>query len=188
MNNDYLWNKSGNDPEIERLEELLTEFRYSGDSSASNVIEFPRKATRDYKPWVFSIAASLAIAASALGLWSLVSAGSDAVPENAAQVQPGPAKADVPVFTQPELDTGTTDTAVRPQAALSARLQRASVRIKPRSVGKQRPEKADVAPALTKEERFAYNQLMLALSITSSNLQTVRESIDGAADTDTKER
>jgi hypothetical protein len=48
------------------------------------------------------------------------------------------------------------------------------VRSKPRTKANSESAK----PTLTKEERYAYDRLMLALSITSSNLRLVADKID----------
>lgn len=189
MKNDYLWDKTGTDPEIERLEGLLAEFRYSVDpAAASNVIEFPGRVRSDLKPWIFSIAACIAVAASALGLWSFYLTGGDAAASDVAQVQTETEEVVLPVIPLAEPETKTKVTAVNPRSPTAARPQKASLRSRSGRAVQQRIKEAHAPSALTKEERFAYNQLMLALSITSSNLQTVRRSIDGNEISDTEKR
>ena len=64
MKEDYLWDRSGNDPEVERLEEMLSVFRHTAEiAPRSNVISFPMTRSYVRKPWVLAIAAGVASAA-----------------------------------------------------------------------------------------------------------------------------
>ena len=63
MNEEYLWDKSGEpDPEIQELEEILGPLRYQ-----PRPLELPAPRRNNYLPW--AIAASLLIALMAGGLW-----------------------------------------------------------------------------------------------------------------------
>lgn len=62
MNDDYLWDKSGEpDPQIQQLEKILGTLRYQ-----PKPLQLPRQ--RNYRPWL-AIAATVAIALLATGLW-----------------------------------------------------------------------------------------------------------------------
>lgn len=62
MNDDYLWDKSGEpDPQIQQLEEILGTLRYQ-----PKPLNLPHR--RNYLAWL-AIAASIAIALLAAGLW-----------------------------------------------------------------------------------------------------------------------
>lgn len=62
MNDDYLWDKSGEpDPQIQQLEEILGTLRYQ-----PKPLQLPRQ--RNYRPWL-AIAATLVITLLAGGLW-----------------------------------------------------------------------------------------------------------------------
>jgi hypothetical protein len=62
MNDDYLWDKSGEpDPQIQQLEEILGTLRYQ-----PKPLQLPRQ--RNYRPWL-AIAATLVIALLAGALW-----------------------------------------------------------------------------------------------------------------------
>jgi hypothetical protein len=68
MNEDYLWDKSGEpDPQIQQLEEILGTLRYQ-----PKPLQLPQQLStarrRNYVPW-FAIAATVAIALLAGGLW-----------------------------------------------------------------------------------------------------------------------
>ena len=58
MNEDYLWDRSGEpDPEIERLEKLLSPFRY------------PERPARRWRPFVLAAVGTLAAASVAIAVW-----------------------------------------------------------------------------------------------------------------------
>lgn len=62
MNDDYLWDKSGEpDPQIQQLEEILGTLRYQ-----AKPLQLPRR--RNYFPWL-AIAAAIVITLLAGGLW-----------------------------------------------------------------------------------------------------------------------
>lgn len=62
MNDDYLWDKSGEpDPQIQQLEEILGTLRYQ-----PKPLKLPRQ--RNYLPWL-AIAATIVLALLAGGLW-----------------------------------------------------------------------------------------------------------------------
>ena len=68
MNDDYLWDRSGEpDPEIQRLEELLGTLRYQ----PKPLRPLQLRPRRNYVP-LLAIAATLAIALLAGGLWLLL--------------------------------------------------------------------------------------------------------------------
>jgi hypothetical protein len=62
MNDDYLWDKTGEpDPQIQQLEEILGTLRYQ-----PKPLKLPRR--RNYLAWL-AIAATVVIALAAAGLW-----------------------------------------------------------------------------------------------------------------------
>jgi len=68
MNDDYLWDKSGEpDPQIQQLEEILGTLRYQ-PKPLQLPEELPTSRRRNYFPWL-AIAATVAIALLAAGLW-----------------------------------------------------------------------------------------------------------------------
>jgi hypothetical protein len=74
MNEDYLWDKSGEpDPQIQQLEELLGTLRYQ-----PRPLNLPRR--RNYLPALLAIAATVVIALLAGGLWLQLSKSTDSIP------------------------------------------------------------------------------------------------------------
>ena len=87
--------------------------------------------------------------------------------------------------TEVEFDGGTVAIATNVKLGHTRQFrpkpQKALVAVK-RMVDKNEPVK------LTNEEKFAYNQLMLALSITGSKLKLVQDTIDRIENTSTSDR
>ncbi len=76
MKEDYLWDKTGEDPEIERLEKALTVFRYQETEPPAlpaKIIPFERKTPRGFFRLAFAFAACAAIAIISLGVWLQIS-------------------------------------------------------------------------------------------------------------------
>ena len=186
MNDEYLWQKTGKDPEIESLENALAVFRYREDPPPSPPVE---KAVSLVRPsrWRISLplafATCVGIAVLAVGLQQAIKDSS----EDAA------GKLEEIVFVQGSTDAEELPPPVQPPAPPSQKSDRPTTPsgIRRPKLGRtnaafrRKPKVKDGAPkdtiaALTKEERFAYRQLMLALSITGSQLKIVKNTIDGS--------
>ena len=73
MNDDYLWDKSGEpDPEIQKLEEILGTLRYQPQA-----LNLPRR--RNYLP-LLAIAATVVMALLAGGLWTQIQTNEPIIP------------------------------------------------------------------------------------------------------------
>jgi len=184
MNEEYLWSKKGSDREIETLESLLSEFRFKEDSPpelpAENIVNVSSQFKRR-----FSWAALFATAAVAVVLgmiWISRSTG-DIIVDAANTSIPT-----FPVSTASEKQTEATNSYQPP-------VQKASLPSlkKPRfvkTIFRTRRDMRDPQPTvaktenLTRDERYAYDRLMLALSITGSKLKVVQDTIDRKGDLD----
>jgi hypothetical protein len=188
MKQDYLWDRSGSDDEIERLEGLLSVFRHNEAApSKSIVIEFPVHGLNGGKKWLFAVAASLAIGAFAIGAWRVSTDVDDAsaIAEATSAVEtPSVNSSPAAVVKEVDLSRAAIRAAAytpRPTKARGTR-RRASFAVlgkHPKLAGK---------PSFTKAEVQAYNQLMLALSITGSKLQIVKDSVNGFDEKDTNNK
>ena len=185
MNDEYLWQKTGKDPEIESLENSLAVFRYRQDAPP---IFSAERAIAIEKPSRWQITLPLAFA-TCLGIvvlaasWILISRdGSNPAgkPDELVFVQGSGDSPDVtPEVQLPEAPVRDAEVPRRPANSGHKKIGRTS------AVLRRRPKIKDAAPrdsiaALTKEERFAYRQLMIALSITGSKLKIVKNAIDGS--------
>jgi hypothetical protein len=103
MNDDYLWDKSGEpDPEIQELEEILAPLRYQ-PKPLELPNNFPR---RNYFP-LLAIAATVLIALLAAGIWLRVKKQETEPPQEAKSVVPS-------VYKVPEIVKKNTDLSSKP--------------------------------------------------------------------------
>jgi hypothetical protein len=192
MNEDYLYNKTGEDAEIENLENLLKDFRLQNTKAPmlpANIAIFQPKPRRKVFRYAFAIAASLLIAIM-IGVWAKFSkiennfvADSIEVKENqkdeVVSVNIEPKKPENVVFNpinKPNRkfeNKRITPTKFIQKAVFQNVNLKSRIKIQPTKV---LPNKQIFN--FTDEEKFAYEQLKLALSITGSNLKTVKEKID----------
>lgn len=194
MNNDYLWNKTGSDAEIERLEQKLSVFK-SKKVSPLPLLQVSEKAQRPWlRPFAFGAVGLASACLLLVGLWvGFRPSKSDSVPIAVMQ-EP----IELPVLSANPKDTNqeTEKVQKKPEIPQYVPLIYRDFSSKPRSPGftsgtarqirqsniskyPNRTVKTSFAE-LTEDERNAYKQLMLALSITGSKLRMVKDKIDGA--------
>jgi hypothetical protein len=153
MNDDYLWDKSGEpDPEIQELEEILKPLRYQ-----PTPLELPREVRRrNYLP--LAIAATILIALLISGIWLRLRRETAVVPplQQASSSEPSVFKEETPT---PEVVLRNTD------------LQKQSV-----------PKRSN-RRIFTKQEReealAAKEQVMLALRLASEKLKLAQRRTQG---------
>jgi hypothetical protein len=155
MNEDYLWDKSGEpDPEIQQLEEILGTLRYQ-----PKPFEMPRDVPaprrRSYFP-LLAIAATLLVALLAGGIWLRVRTHNEPQPH---YVQlPAPPVEEKPIAREPE------KTPTAPKQSVAAN---------------RVPRKRSSAPVLSTREReealAAKQQLMIAFRLASEKLNLVHK-------------
>lgn len=153
MNEDYLWDKSGEpDPEIQELEQILAPLRYQ-----PKPLELPVVPRRNYSV-PLAIAATILIALLAAGLW-LRARKQNVAPQQ--QAQSGPS---VPsVLEEKETPTPARETAK-------------NIDVPRKRIHRQRP-------VLSKREReealAAKEQVMLALRLASEKLKLAQRRTQG---------
>lgn len=196
MKEDYLWDKTGSDPAIEKLETALSVFRCEKNAPPAvpaKVLPFVKKdASRKGFPILRAIAACLAVTSISLGVWLFVSNAGREVAGGVQQeplIKPEAARPITPLSeSQPTTKPKTDDEPVikktlyiEPKSsAKSALLIKSSAKNAGRNKFSNRKLKnIEKVIRLTEEEKYAYEQLMLALSITSKKLKLVKEKIDG---------
>lgn len=189
MNEEYLWNKTGGDAEIEGLENALKVFSYKQNATP----ELPAKTfviTEKPGRRVFRLGFALAFAAAFV---VVVSVAWFMVPNRKAGVVRDSAKVIAP---QPAV-IPAVDAPPAPNAELSMQNNIPTI-VKARHLARPTAkrtttvaiQKKDINPAinLTAEEKYAYGQLMLALSITESKLRIVKDTITGNEEMKTVEK
>jgi hypothetical protein len=187
-NEDYLWDKTGSDPEIESLENTLAVFRCQEKAPPelpAKVLPFVKKdSPRTFFRFAYAAAACLALVAVALGLWLRISVPKQEPAADLAEIaSPRPENASPPAeIPAPAVVLPATVTAEPGDGTPRPSFKLRAVRIK-KPVAEARVTREikvkNTIVALSKEEKYAYDQLMLALSITGSKLKLVSDRIDG---------
>lgn len=187
MNEDYLWNKTGNDAEIENLESLLSQFRYQ-ETSAPNILpekvsEIEQSPKRPFfsLSFAFSFASSVAFIMILLGVWFQFSIKSpEKIGDLSKSITPE-IKIVLPVEQEKEVlpeDFSRNSEKIEKPTFIKAKSSEPKNAAQKTFFIKKKGEKPKAETLeLTEEEKFAYDQLMLALSITSSKLKMVKDKI-----------
>jgi hypothetical protein len=194
MNEEYLWNKTGNDAEIENFENALAVFRYKENAAPSlqpaKVVPFKREKRGRVLKFAFAVAACLGLAVVSLGVWLQISADKISNETNLADTKTVQEKIPQPVdsnVSQPE-ETTADNIAASPRQTVKRKFIKANkiapaISYQQKTVAKNYKSPKQTEVNLTKEEKYAYNQLMLALSITSSKLRIVKDKIENTEQT-----
>jgi len=186
MKKDYLWDKTGEDPEIERLENALAVFRYQGGEPPAlpaKIIPFERKAPRGFFRLAFAFAACAAFVIASLGVWfqfpnKKIEVANDSTETIAPQIIEK-VSAETPVKKSDDLIVEKVEVPKQSLKSNVAKVKKpvpAIVRQNKLTVQNVAVKKPTVK--LTKEEKYAYSQLMLALSITSSKFKMVKDKVE----------
>ena len=201
MKKDYLWDKTGSDPEIEKLENALKAFRQTDKTPpaipAKTAPVKKIESKRGIFPFAFAFAASVTFVLILVGVWFQIADGGNSSQNNlvktdsqktseVAQVETIETKSEIPVQAEEKQITKVVEKPTikrKPKVYKTRKSIKRKVRPtkKVKIAKKQKqtvPAKTELAE-LTEEERYAYNQLMLALSITSEKLNLVKEKVQG---------
>ena len=162
MNDDYLWDKTGEpDPQIQELEQILGTLRYQ-PKPLEIPKDVPQPRRRNYFPWL-AIAASVLLAIIAGGIWLSVRSRGDVTPNEAKVTPPARVEEKAP---QPAGTISPQPTQPKPSS------HEAVI-----TVNKHRTRPS--APVLSKQEReealMAKEQLMIALRLTTEKLSLVHK-------------
>ncbi len=205
MKEDYLWDKTGNDPDIERLENALQVFRCKETAPPqlpllpAKVLPFRKEEPSLSSPQparrrIFSFAIAAAAACLVFGVIALsvfrlqILNNKERIQANltekaAPEIVAPPAVKEQPVILKN--DDSARDNVRNPKQS-PARKIAAIRRDVPAKISRKTIARAQTAGAakpavlrLTKEEQYAYDQLMLALSITSSKFKLVKDKVEG---------
>jgi hypothetical protein len=160
----YLWDKSGSDPEIEKLEDALRVFRYKETQAPAllmnNVVAFKKKDSRKVFSLPVTIAAAVALMAVISGLWFFISSKKENVGNYVA----------LGIRQEEEI----------PWEMLPIEKKKRVVLVPiAKNVHRSTPKPKDDEIRLTDEERYAYEQLMKALKITSDKLNYIKQKTQG---------
>ena len=179
MKEDYLWDKTGTDPAIEKFENALSVFRFDESSLHIPVsVSAPAEGRRYFKflSFGFAAAACACVAVISWALWAPI-AGPNTVPApEGAFTRPAEEILDT-VDNKPNMPV--TVGVKAPAGNIGHYKKAVKKAVRPVVVTARVKKPALVTEPFTKEEIYAYNRLMLALSITSDKLNLVKEKIPG---------
>jgi hypothetical protein len=178
MNNDYLWDRTGTDPEIEGLEAQLEGLRFRPADPptvpARAIVLEPARPN-----WLLRLGLGFATASAACAalIFALFTTGEAPAPVAAVVVEEAPpaiTKTEVRPTPPPEVNYVKASSAAPPQKPKPKKRIKREAKFTPAPV-----EPRPLPETFTAEERDAYRQLMTALAVTSENLNIVREKLNG---------
>ncbi len=182
MNNDYLWDGTGSDPEIEQLERSLGVFKHA--SSDSPMPSTPKSNPRRkvtigsfqilHTRFVLASAICLAfVLLIGLGVWLQLTevTPKDVIADRIIRDKRSTAPANAHRSAIPVSEPARIPVRQAPPVRFASVQQ-----IGPRTEIRKKRIPSEI---LTKDELYAYNQLMTALSITRTNLRLVKDRVDG---------
>ena len=207
MENDYLWDKTGEDKEIEQLENALIRFCYQPAAPPVlpvKVLQIEEKRRYSFFNFRFAIAGFACLAVIFVGLGVFLNISNDTIEEVTDLSQPIVAPFEIP--NEPIVRTRSDSDLATPGAGIPHVTTRGSdftvrlvetKQIQPKFVAVPKPAKIvfrQTAPKvkpnktiqLTAEEKYAYHQLMLALSITGAKLKEVKDKANNIEDSNIK--
>lgn len=190
MKEDYLWDKSGDDAEIRHLENALSAFRCRETEPPAlpqKVFTLEKPKRRGFFRLAFGLAAFASVVAVLSLFWFQLAGGKAPVAETVSETNAvnRANKTAGDSFIEPREITATVKPSEvdKPSAAVPkvVKIRQSIAPAAPRRQAKfETRNKKAVEPAetLTEEEQYAYDQLMLALTITSSKLKIVQDRIN----------
>lgn len=189
MNNDYLWEKKGSDAEIEGLEDLLSGFKYQPvePPMLSPVLVLNEPARMPW--WKFSLAfavpACLLVAITVGFLVTRLGNEPSATIISSGPRSPEVVGQEMPALKEPDvskIDEKRIEKIEVPSNVKTVFIPRSKTETQRPTRAKYRQIKRSKIETLTAEERFAYDQLKLALSITGSKLKVVSDTVNRTED------
>ena len=178
MNNDYLWDRTGTDPEIESLEAQLEGLRFRPSepppAPARAIVLVPARPN-----WLLRLGLGFATASAACAalIFALLPTGEAPAPVAAVVVEEAPptmTKTEARPALSPEVNYVKASSAAPPRKPKPKKRTKREAKFTPAPV-----EPRPLPETFTAEERDAYRQLMTALAVTSENLNIVREKLNG---------
>jgi hypothetical protein len=180
MNDEYVWNRTGRNVEIEALENALNTYRYKETAAPAlpaKGLALPERVPRRLFKLGFAFAGT-AFAAVVLTIIWFQLPGNPAEREDSQNI--ATAQADFAVNHDEIFPSRKIEVPAPIAKHDLVRIRETNhVAIRPVKTVAQKTKSSNPPVKLTKDEEYAYDQLMLALSITSSKLKIVKDKVDG---------
>jgi hypothetical protein len=183
MKEDYLWDKTGTDPAIQKLENALSVFQFDESSLQMPVsAHVPAEGRRRYFRFLsFGFAAAAACLVVAVISWVLLGRAFNPdkgpIQEQVLTQLGGTTLEGPPAVDRP--DSPVSGEVKPPARTAGHNIKAPGKPVRPVAVTARAKRRLPAAETFTREEIYAYNQLVLALSITSDKLNLVKEKIPG---------
>lgn len=189
MENDYLWDKNGGDAEIERFESLLSGFKYEAMPPPRLPVAVIVDQPRSNAWWKFTLAFAVPaclLVALGFAFWAMGTGGEKPTLNAQTEIN-SPSLIEREInreVVKPETELVEPEITKPLEAKIEKTIFTPRTRsLAPRSMpAKHRPVPKQSIETLTAEEKFAYGQLKLALSITGSKLKVVSDTVNRAED------
>ncbi len=183
MKEDYLWDKTGEDAEIEMLENALTAFRYQETAPPelpAKVFEIAKEKPRSFFRFGFAFAAFASVIVVLFTVWFQISTNKIPVTDNVAEnnTPRNDEKVDVKESEIAPVKAVEKEKHFNKPSVIKIRQTVAPI-IRTNNLSARNVKVKPPTETLTAEEKYAYDQLMLALSVTSSSLKIVKDKVDG---------
>lgn len=187
MNDEYLWQKTGEDPETMQLENALAVFRYREVDPPAVPVAVETKATRPWRRFALAFAVpAFAAAVVASVIWLPIGKSVDNS-DVTFVAQPEPAIAEPPALNPAPVVQPSQQSEPSKQPIRKGEIRPTVATMPRRPIQKARPQQTTNV-ALTQEERYAYQQLLLALSISSSKLKIAQDAVNGVENPDSNQK
>jgi len=190
MKDDYLWDKTGEDAEIQGLENALKAFRFQENAPPAlpqKVFTLEKQTPRRFFRFGFAFTAFAAAFVVFSLLWLQI--GNDKIPAIESVAENNPAKRAEKIAGETFIESPAAAAAPlvkpenpRPAAqpnVIKIRQNSAPAIVRTRKAVWRKPKIKEPLETLTAEEKYAVDQLMLALSITGSKLKIVKDKVQG---------
>ncbi len=189
MKEDYLWDKTGDDAEIKKLENTLAAFRYQETAPPvleQKVFTLEKSSPRRFFRFAFGFAAFASVVAVLSLLWFQLSGSKTPVVETVSEtnvVNRAQKTAD-DSFVAPRETVETIKAFDETKPFIAPKIVKIRQTIAPvvrrrEKITARNKKFTEPVETLTKEEQYAYDQLMLALTITGSKLKIVQDKVNG---------
>jgi len=188
MKEDYLWDKTGEDAGIQGLENALKAFRFQENAPPElpqKVFTVEKKNGRRFFQFRFAFAAFAAAITVFSVIWFQIVGGGKIPAAETATKATEPKRAekiagDSFIETRDIEPVKASETAPRDGKSKVVRIrQRSAPVVRSRPAVLRKTKIKEPSETLTAEEKYAYDQLMLALSITGSQLKIVKDKVQG---------
>ena len=183
MNSEYLFEKKGSDPDIERMEDLLSAYRIEPVAPAlarTEHVEMPQRAHKRFR-FVFAYAGAFAvfavlITAAVLTVGKFRNQNVEVTAVSPAVVISDPRPSDVVTGTPPAVVSAQANPTDK-REPIKPRTEK-PITVRPFQYAKYVRPRSAAKPKLTPEEQYAYDQVRVALWLAGSKLKVVQDTIN----------